>query len=58
MFSIGLTMLSAASLEDLTYLYDIKLHKFDEGQFNAKLDEFQMNQKYSEILRSTISNLC
>ena len=26
MFSIGLTALSAALLEDFTYLYDIKLH--------------------------------
>lgn len=57
MFSIGLTLLSAANLEDFTDLYDIKLHTFNDNKFQRNLEEFQVNSKYSEVLRSTVSNL-
>ena len=56
-FSIGLTLLSAANLEDYTDLYDIKLHTFNENKFQRSLEQFQINNSYSEILRSTVSNL-
>lgn len=47
MFSIGLTLLSAANLEDFTDLYDIKLHTFNDNKFQRNLDEFQVNDRYS-----------
>lgn len=58
MFSIGLTVLSAGVLEDFSNLYDIKLHTFNEDKLQRKLDEWRINEKYSEVLKSTVDNLC
>ena len=57
-FTIGLTVLSAALLEDFENLYDIKKYSFNHQQFNRKLDEFKVSNKYSDILKGTISNIC
>lgn len=58
MFSIGLTALSAALLEDFTYIYDIKLHTFNEAELKRRLDVFKVHPKYSEVLKAAIVNLC
>lgn len=56
-FSIGQTLLSVAILEDLTGLADIKLHNFNEGKLQKSLDQLRVSP-YSEILKSTIDNMC
>lgn len=58
MFSIGLTVLSAAMLEDFEHLYDIKNYNFNQQQLNRKLDEFKVSGKYSDILKGAIANIC
>jgi hypothetical protein len=58
MFSIGLTILSAATLEDYSYLYDPKNNHFDKANLNSKLDKFKIFSLYSDILKGTILNLC
>jgi hypothetical protein len=58
MFSIGLTLLSAATLEDYSYLYDTNDYHLDRATLRDKLDKFRNFTKYSEILRGTIMNLC
>lgn len=47
MFSIGLTLLSLSAQEDLTYLYDTKLHAFDSVRLSQKLNEFKVNTSHS-----------
>lgn len=57
-FSIGMTMLSAAITEDLENLYDMKSYSLNQEMLKIKLDEMKMKSNYSEVLKSTISNLC
>jgi hypothetical protein len=57
-FSIGLTVLSAAMLEDFHYLYDIKAYKINEAETRVLLEEWRSNNVYSEIFTAFISNLC
>ena len=57
-FSMGLTMLSAAVTEDLESLYDMKSYSINEEMLKRKLDEMKTKPAYSEVLKSTISNLC
>lgn len=56
-FSIGETVLSAALLEDFTPYYDLKKYAFDFPRFNAKLDEFKVSNKYSDVFKGIVSNL-
>ena len=57
-FSIGLTVLSAALLEDFSNLYDIKKYSFDHNQLRKKIDDFRVSNKYSDILKGVVTNLC
>jgi hypothetical protein len=57
-FSIGLTVLSAAMLEDFLKLYDIKAHKFNAEEATILLNEWKSNTVYSEIFTALVSNLC
>lgn len=58
MFSIGLTVLSAAMLEDFLRLYNLKTYRFDTAEATALLDEWRSNTVYSEIFTAVLSNLC
>ena len=44
MFSIGLTVLSTALVDDLSYLYNVKTFQFDFGIFNRKLDDLKLSK--------------
>lgn len=57
-FSIGLTVLSAAMLEDFLTLYDVKSYKFNAVEAGKYLDEWRSNNVYSEIFTAFVSNLC
>ena len=57
-FSVGLTVLSAALLEDFSSLYNLKNYSFDFQKLNQKLDEFKISSKFSDIFKGTIVNLC
>lgn len=46
-FSIGLTVLSAAMLEDFLHLYNPKSYRFDTQECTALLDEWKSNTVYS-----------
>jgi hypothetical protein len=56
-FSIGLTVLSAAMLEDFLKLYNIKTYKFDTNEATILLNEWKSNTVYSEIFTAVVSNL-
>lgn len=56
-FSMGLTVLSAAQLEDFLPYYDLKKHNFDFPRFNGRLDEFKVSNKYSDIFKGIVSNM-
>ena len=58
MFAIGLTMLSAVNLKDYDILYDCESLKFDFEKLEEAITELVLNNRYSEVLRSTIMNLC
>lgn len=58
MFSIGLTILSAATLEDYSSLYETKNNTFDKNGLSSKLDKFKIFSMYSDILKGTVLNLC
>ncbi len=57
-FSIGLTVLSAAMLEDFLPLYNTKTYRFDSGKCTVLLNEWRSNTVYSEIFTALVSNLC
>lgn len=58
MFSIGLTVLSAAMLEDFLKLYNLKSYRFDSNEATILLNEWKSNTVYSEIFTAVVSNLC
>jgi serine/threonine protein kinase len=58
MFSIGLTVLSAAMLEDFLRLYNLKGFRFDTAEATNLLNEWKSNTVYSEIFTAVVSNLC
>ncbi len=47
MFSIGMTILSAALLSDFNDIYDIKKMKFRYEEANEYLNEWRTNNLYS-----------
>lgn len=57
-FSIGLTVLSAAMLDDFLRLYNVKQYHFDANEATALLNEWRSNTVYSEIFTALVSNLC
>ena len=57
-FSIGATMLHASTLQDLSYLYDIKDYRFNYEEGRKILDEWRQNTVYSEIYTALVYNLC
>ena len=46
-FSIGLTVLSAAMLEDFTHLYNTKTYRFNSEEASELLNEWRANTVYS-----------
>jgi len=46
-FSIGLTILSAAMLKDFLILYDIKSYEFNIKEATSLLNEWKTNKNYS-----------
>lgn len=58
MFSLGMTILSAAMLTDFSDVYDVKKFKFRYDEMNDYLHEWRNNTEYSEIFIAFISNLC
>lgn len=57
MFSLGLTILSSANLEDFEPLYDLKKFTLNSGVLANKKDDFRHNRAYSDILKATVLNL-
>lgn len=58
MFSIGMTILNAAMLNDFTEIYDVKKFKFKFDEASEDLQQWRDNTVYSEIFTAFISNLC
>jgi hypothetical protein len=56
-FSIGLTILSAANLTDYKSLYNTTARKFDLGNFYRIVDEWRVNDYYSDIFKATLCSL-
>ncbi len=56
-FSIGLTILSAANLTDYKSLYSTTARKFDLGNFHRIVDEWRVNDYYSDIFKATLCSL-
>ena len=57
-FSIGLTVLSAAMLDDFLRLYNTKQYSFNSQEATSLLNEWRSNTVYSEIFTALVSNLC
>ena len=55
---MGLTVLSAAVLQDFSNIYNLTNHSINEQLFKKYLDDFKLEKSFSEIFKSTISNLC
>lgn len=58
MFSIGMTILSAAFLSDFKDVYDMKKLKFSYEKAQHYLNQWKNNKFYSEIFTAFVSNLC
>ena len=56
-FSIGLTVLSAANLADYRSLYNTKTYQFNLTEFNQIVREWCLNDVYSDIFKATICSL-
>lgn len=58
MFSIGLTLISAATLRENSDIYNVDKLKFDSHEATKRINTFKCLSIYSELLRGIISSFC